>query len=459
MEVPKKKKTFNPISNDSIKKLTHSKSVNTDINIKKNVSLPKNAKLSKRFLVAHKVNFNDKKSNFFIKGIKDLFNNENFYFSTKYYNHEIRIGNDNKKYNTIEPRLNNIDRKLFTKKKTRNFLIRKASLSSNQIKTLLGNNNQKRKIDDSSNMSVLSKYDYKNPSNNNTKDNYVKRPSIFFNNRQLVTDNDLKMYFDHLKKSMKKSRNIKNYFSSSSMNFNTSLKKEINNRICLQEKILKDFKRNEKSENNLVNRLIKLTKKNDKDLLINQVDNYRNKIEKIDKNSKKYISNDNYKMVIQWLSSLRKYGKDNKNNNNEKKEIDNFNNTNKTLKINKEEILNNYINKLSYSFGNDTKLYSDIESNIYPLCGLIVPSDDKNKERIKNFYFNEKGNSPIIIGKNLLNYEIGLTKYLEGKRKLIIRKTYHDDDIKPLIFSETRRIDKFSIPGSVNNAFEVHNNK
>ena len=181
---------------------------------------------------------------------------------------------------------------------------------------------------------------------------------------------------------MKKSRNIKNYFSSSSMNFNTSLKKEINNRICLQEKILKDFKRNEKSENNLVNRLIKLTKKNDKDLLINQVDNYRNKIEKIDKNSKKYISNDNYKMVIQWLSSLRKYGKDNKNNNNEKKEIDN-NNINKSLKINKEEILNNYINKLSYSFGNDSKLYSDIESNIYPLCGLIAPSDDKNKERIK----------------------------------------------------------------------------
>ena len=308
-------------------------------------------------------------------------------------------------------------------------------------------------------MSVLSKYDYKNPSNNNTKDNYVKRPSIFFNNRQLVTDNDLKMYFDHLKKSMKKSRNIKNYFSSSSMNSNTSLKKEINNRICLQEKILKDFKRNEKSENNLVNRLIKLTKKNDKDLLINQVDNYRNKIEKIGKNSKKYISNDNYKMVIQWLSSLRKYGKDNKNNNNEKKEIDLNNNINKSLKINKEEILNNYINKLSYSFGNDSKLYSDIESNIYPLCGLIVPSDDKNKERIKNFYFNEKSNSPIIIGKNLLNYEIGLTKYLEGKRKLIIRRTYHDDDIKPLIFSETRRMDKLSIPRSINNAFEVHNNK
>ena len=163
-------------------------------------------------------------------------------------------------------------------------------------------------------------------------------------------------------------------------------------------------------------------------------------------------------MVIQWLSSLRKYG-DKNNKNNEKKEIDMNNNINKALKINKEEILNNYLNKLSYSFGNDTKLYSDIESNIYPLCGLIAPSDDKNKERIKNYYSNEKNNSPIIIGENLLNYEIGLTKYLEGKRKLIIRKTYHDDDIKPLIFSETNRMDKLSIPRSVNNAFEVHNNK
>ena len=44
---------------------------------------------------------------------------------------------------------------------------------------------------------------------------------------------------------MKKSRNIKNYFSSSSLNFNTSLKKEINNRIYLQEKILKDEKKAE----------------------------------------------------------------------------------------------------------------------------------------------------------------------------------------------------------------------
>ena len=35
MEVPKKKKTFNQISSDSIKKLTHSKSVNTGIKIKK----------------------------------------------------------------------------------------------------------------------------------------------------------------------------------------------------------------------------------------------------------------------------------------------------------------------------------------------------------------------------------------------------------------------------------------
>ena len=46
------------------------------------------------------------------------------------------------------------------------------------------------------------------------------------------------------------------------------------------------------------------------------------------------------------------------------------------------------------------------------------------------------------------------------KKKLLIKRNYHDDDIKPLIFSETTRMDKYTVPGSVTNAFELHlNNK
>ena len=225
-----------------------------------------------------------------------------------------------------------------------------------------------------------------------------------------------------------------------------------------QEKILKNFKKNENNEKNIENRLIKLTKKNNKDfLLIKQVGSYRNKIEKINKNFQKSKSNENYNKTIQWLSSLRQYDdKNNTNNtseNNKEKEV-------QALTNNKEEILDNYINKLSYSFGNNTKLYSDIESNITPLYALIIPSNNKNNETIKNINSHDKNSSPIIIGKNLLNYEIELCKYLEGKKKLLIKRNYHDDDIKPLIFSETTRMDKYTVPGSVTNAFELHlNNK
>ena len=471
MEVLQKMRTFNPINTDSIKILKHSKSMKTNVTLNNkllfknsqskinNENNENNKKNSKRFFFAYKVDLNDKMGNFYKKGINTIFNKEEYFFETKYLNHQIRIGNGNKtSSNTIDTKFLGLNKKIFTKKKTRNFLVKNTSLSSNQIKTLYGNSFLRKRTDDS-NMSVLSKYDYKNPTNNS---NYIKRPSIFLNDKQFITDNELKSYFHQLKareeakKSRKNRRNFENNLYN--FNFNTSLKKEINNRICLQEKILKNFKKNENNEKNIENRLIKLTKKNNKDfLLIKQVGSYRNKIEKINKNFQKSKSNENYNKTIQWLSSLRQYDdKNNTNNtseNNKEKEV-------QALTNNKEEILDNYINKLSYSFGNNTKLYSDIESNITPLYALIIPSNNKNNETIKSINSHDKNSSPIIIGKNLLNYEIELCKYLEGKKKLLIKRNYHDDDIKPLIFSETTRMDKYTVPGSVTNAFELHfNNK
>ena len=207
--------------------------------------------------------------------------------------------------------------------------------------------------------------------------------------------------------------------------------KEINNRINLQEKILNAYKKNERKGNYLANKIKKITKKEKKDLLMNQVDNYRNKIEKININSQRKKNYENYNRRIQWLSSLRRYDNNNKNisekkedNNNELYSTynsdnnninNNFYNTNfyKTIssnKSNKEEILDNYINKISYSFGNTNSLYSDIESNITPLYALILPQNSKNKETIKNNRFYENNSLPIIIGKNLLDYEIGISK-------------------------------------------------
>ena len=307
---------------------------------------------------------------------------------------------------------------------------------------------------------------------------------FFFNDKEFITDNELKNLFQKFK--IKKSRNEKNYFSKSTINFNTSLRNEINNRIDLQGKILENYKKNERKGSYIINRIKKITNKDNKDLLIKQVDKYRFKIEQINNSSLRKKNYENYNRVIQWLSSLRKYDNNtnkkniskkneeveqeislNNNNNIENNDLNNntninFNNTNfyKTISSsNKEQILDNYINKFHYSFGNNSSLYSDIESNITPLYALILPQDNKNKETIKNSSTYEESTLPLIIGKNLLDYEIGLSKYLEGKKKIIIKNKYNEDDIKPLILSNTKGMERFHIPRAVTNAFDLHFNK
>ena len=58
-----------------------------------------------------------------------------------------------------------------------------------------------------------------------------------------------------------------------------------------------------------------------------------------------------------------------------------------------------------------------------------------------------------------MDYEIGLSKYLEGKKKIIIKNKYNEDDIKPLILSNTKGMERFHIPRAVTNAFDLHFNK
>lgn len=491
METPilSQTKTYISKSNDILKKLRHSKSSNDNISSNTNPILNQKKNLIKSELknenpnhlfIAHKINFKNKMNIFFKKGVNEIFNNENFFFQTKYRNLRVQIGNSEKTSSELEPMSNFIiDKKLFIKKKTHNLLTRRKSLSSNQIKPLYSNQILKNKISETNNtnnnLSLLSKYDYKKPSTNNMR--YLKRPSIYFNNKEFINDLELKNIFLYFKINQnEKTRNNKNYFYRN--NFNSTLNKEINNRINLQEKILKNYKINEIKENSLANRLKKITKKKSRDLLMKQVNDYRYKIEKIINKAKDNKSNENYNRVIQWLSSLRQYDNYNneKNINIEEKNIyensinsntinaninNNLNNNyfNQTISSNREAILDNYINKLHYSFGNNSNLYSDIESYISPLYALILPQNSKNKETIKNNNSFEKNPLPIILGKNLLDYEIELSKYLEGKRKIMIKNNLAEDDIKPLIFTKSKSMEKFHIPGAVTNAFDLHLNK
>ena len=472
-----KVKIFPSNSSDFIKRMRHSKSMSDKLNINNNLFFYKSSKNSvklepkkenlKHLFVAHKLNVKERKNNFYKRGLNDIFNNEKYFFETKYYDYFVKVGSNDKAFSTLEPMVDinkDLNKKFFAKKKTNNFFLnRKIILANNQTKTLEPNSPVKTNMNESNNISTLSKYDfYKNPSNNNVR--YYKRPSMYLNNKDFINDVDLRNLFQKCKQNNQKSRNYSKLFSSSSIKFNSSLSKEINNRISLQEKILKQFKRNEKIAKILVNKIKKKTKKENKDLLINQIDNYRNKIEKIDNILQKNKNYENYNKVIQWLSSLRQY-----NNRNNQPEINKFNyntisniydynNFDKTISSKKEQILENYINKLHYSFGNTSSLYSDIESNITPLYALILPPNNKNKEIIKTNNTYDKSSLPVITGKNLLDYEIRISKYLEGKKKIMVKKYYTEDDTKPLDFTNSKGIEKFHIPGSVNNAFNLHDN-
>ena len=463
------------LSENAITKLKHSQSMKLNLNKKLNpefirkkneINNKNNNNKPKRVFIARKLDSKEiELNNFCRKGIKEIFNNENLYFSDKYCNNTVKIGNGDKKLIIPNPIIN-IEKKKFVRKKTTNLLLlRNLSKSKTSWR-----DSQKSKLDDSNNnnMSLLSKYDYKRPSMSNS--GLIKRPSISFKDKENISDKELKMYFQNLKNKIKeknKSRNYQNYFVMNNKRNtyeNKSVSNEIKNRLLLQEKILNEFKTYNMNNNNMIKKLKKFTKKNKDNLLINQINNFREQ-KYNNYNTFKKQNTEHHLKIIEWLSSLRQYGNNKKDISLEKKEqmhtySNNFNN------IKKEEILDNYINKLHYSFGSNCTLYSDIQSPLNPICALIIPENLKNKEITKYSYYNEKNKNktkknylPVIVGKSLLDYEIELTKELEGKKKLFIRRNYPEDDIKPLTFANSNKIEKTKIPKAITNTLYLHYNK
>ena len=474
--------------NDTMNKIKHSKTIINNMNntqysvfTKNKVAKHLDKEKSKNFLIAHKINIKDNNNDYYKKGLNDIFYDANYYLSNKYFNHKVKIGNSSLKdfsLSTSEEKINKF-KKDFLLKKNNYLPFRKLSTINVPLRALYRNSSYKSRIMDSSNMSILSKYDYKKPLNNDN----IKRPSLYVGGKEYITDGELKLLYQKYKdnekklKSNIKSRNERKNFISkySSTFYNTasSIQNEINNRLTLQEKILNNFKRYKKLNQFLSNKIIKKTKKDNKDLLMYKVNSHRNIIEKnINNNSNSTIDGDYeyHSQMIQWLSNLRHYKIKNKSNSENKNNNTNLNqkNFNKTM-INpyKEKNLNNYINKYHYSFGNNSYLYSDIESSISPLYALIIPDNSNCQEIIKNSSIedankvikkNELNKDDIMIleGKNLLDYEIKLSKILEGKKKYIIKNNYKEDDIKPLTFSRINFDKKYNLPKAVINSFNLH---
>lgn len=258
METIKEKNSF-ILSDETIKNMKHSKSMKNNMNSKYHPEFNKslidinNINKTKRIFIAHKVDSKDKFNNFYQKGIKELFNNENLFFSEKYCNSTIKIGNSEKKSIIPESRIS-INKKIFVKKKTMNVYHR--SLSNNRTKTLFGNSRLSKLNDSNNNMSILSRYDYKRPSMNTSS--LMKRPSIMFKYKDYVSDQELKMFFQNIKKKINekstKSRNDKFRFlvNNRDNSTNTSINNEIKNRLFLQEKILNEFKTYNLNNNNII---------------------------------------------------------------------------------------------------------------------------------------------------------------------------------------------------------------
>ena len=524
----------------------HENNINNKTNINKSSILYKMEKEKDKekekenhLLIFRKINIKDKNNKFYKEGVNDIFNDENLFLNNIYKDKKVIIGR-NKSYlykpeyithlNSIKNK-GNFNKFRFYKSSTlKNNPLGK--IRRNEIsKSLRGKN----AID----KNLINAYDYQDKNNNsicsiNSKHDklrksfnlYGKRAPIFISGQNLISDNELKILYhqflekekENRKKELKKKElNVidkdndnKNKTINKDINdninkkiFKSMIDREINSRLNLQEKILNKFQRTNKVNQKLINKILKYTSKNNNDLLLmKHIDDYRYKMEKIDE-EKRMNQDNNYNKTIYWLSSLRHYPR-NKVKNKDGNKVINNNTNNSTFpsiytnrrkgNISKDDIFDNYINNIQYSFGNNSNLYCDIESNIIPLYAFILSDNLKGNEKIRNthiddyYNLNNKNNSLVnnkikknisvpslnnkyflneknsindlnVEGKRLIDYEIEMSKKLEGKKKRLIKINYNDDETSVKTFAKSTLLDSFYYPKSIKNAFELHYNK
>ena len=510
-----------------------------------------NSPKKKHLLILQKINIKDKKNNFYKEGVKDIFNDENLFFSDKYKDKKVIVGRnqstikDKSKYEinfVLKKNLGNFNKKrLFKSTTIKNHLFskfRKDELGNSlrkKIKSeIIDKNIINAEYENNSNYSVCSinsKYENMRKSYNI----YGKRASFFFTGNNYISDGELKIIYKNFleKEKENKQKEIKEIKINDINNNNdkdtnnnkiqnikekikdinnklykkiyknkikTNIDKEINARLKLQEKILNKFQITNKQNQKIISKIIKNTSKDSNDiLLMNQLDEFRIKMEKIDEEQKLKKKNNSNKTMY-WISSLRNYPK----NNDEDKTSTHFNynsNYNNTAilpiihkskrNINepKEDILDNYINNFQYSFGSNSNLYCDIESNISPLYAFILSDTLKSNEKIRNSHIDDcccsknsfrnfkknfsmpslsktiniNNNSQHILknlnieGKRLIDYEIEMSKKLEGKKRLV-KLNYNDDETDTKYLAKSYLLDNFHFPKNVKNAFELHSN-
>ena len=214
------------------------------------------------------------------------------------------------------------------------------------------------------------------------------------------------------------------------------------------------------------------SKKKDNKLLINQINDYRIKKEKIEETEINNIikKNPNYKnnkikeveKKLQWLLSLREYQNESENKNN--RCVSNINrNLFSYYSFDKRDILYDLSGKMDPLYAQITpKIYKDkekIRDTINDLKSQKINQIDKNLNGNKAFKKLDLYKGLNIKGSKLINFEIEISKELEGKKKKIIQYPYKEEEITNKLFAKSFSCNNFYAPKSVKNTVELHYNQ
>ena len=429
--------------------------INYDILSQKNIDNYNNIHNIKHSLFLKKINLKENKNKYYVEGVYNLFNDENVFLDNIYKGRKIVIGKSrNKSSINIYMRRNKkyTTKRTFIKPKTKN-------VSSNNITNITKINNT-----------------YTNES---LAQNIKGRKMLWIGkkNGNYITDEELKnIYQECINRENKGLKKISLKLKNKNFNYNNhkSLsEKDSNNIINLQSLALNKYQLRSNEIKKMIDRLLKHTSKKQDNLLINQINNYRLKKEKIDEEEdiNKILNNNNKNKEVEkklkWSTSLREYENNIVINKRARRTCPSPNNSKNILSK----------QKYLYSFDKKDKFF-DLSGQFNPLFAQIVPKINKEKEKIidtlsnnnninlivDNSFYNNKKITDLykdlnIKGKKLINFEMELSKELDGKKKKIVQFPYKEDEIATKIFAKSYSAKNFYAPKSIRNTFELHYNK
>ena len=419
----------------------------------------------KNSLFLKRINLKESKNKYYVEGVFKLFNDQNIFLDNIYKGKKIVIGKSRSR-------------------SSNNYINLRKSKKSNSRK--MNTYKQKSRNMSSSNINMTRSTLFGNETSL-----FSRTRKLVSNKKDLnyITDDDLNNLYQECinreKYNLKKNMDKTKFKTSVNYKKKDLSDNEYNNILNLQSKILNKYKLRKMETKRTIDKLLLRTSKEREKLLMNQINDYRLKKEKIDEidinNILKNTQNNKnkeykkFESQLQWLSSLRDYQNDNKtisDNNrclskNNKDNKDSMANLKSFYSFDKREILYNLCRKTSPLFAQinpkickenekirDTLNDSKCQKNCKKNFNLSLEKYLNNKKRIESY----RGLN--IRGRKLINFEMEISKDLEGKKKRIVQYPYKEEEITNKIYAKSKSVNNFYIPKSVKNTIDLHyNNK